>query len=169
VAGLAAALFGAWVIGAGSLFWGGVWTLVSGVCDVLDGGLARQRDRQTQFGAFIDSTFDRVSELLTYSAILIFFSTRGYPRVLLVVICAAMGASFLVSYARARIEGLGHACTVGLLERPERMAILIAGLLLGRRALIVALFVIAFGASVTVVQRILHAHDVTRASSTRTT
>lgn len=164
-AGLAAGLCGAWIIGKGSLFWGGVWTLVSGICDIVDGGLARERGRQTQFGAFIDSTFDRVSELLAYSAILIYFSARGYPLVLLVVICFALGASFLVSYARARIEGLGYTCTVGLMERPERMVILIAGLLLGRRALIAALFVIAFGASITVIQRIQHAYDVTRAAS----
>jgi CDP-diacylglycerol--glycerol-3-phosphate 3-phosphatidyltransferase len=163
LAGLAASACGAWVIGRGSLFWGGVWTLVSGICDVLDGGLARERGRQTRFGAFIDSTFDRVSELLIYGAILIYFSARGYPLVLLVVICVAMGASFLVSYARARIEGLGYECTVGLLERPERVAILITGLLLGRRALIGAIFLIAFGAAVTVIQRIQHAYDVTRA------
>jgi CDP-diacylglycerol--glycerol-3-phosphate 3-phosphatidyltransferase len=162
VLGLAAAVWAAVVIVRGSLFWGGVWTLVSGVCDVLDGGLARHQGRQTQFGAFIDSTLDRVGELCVFSAILIFYGARGYPLVLLGVICAAMGASFLVSYARARIEGLGHACTVGLLERPERMTLLIAGLLLGRRALVAAVFCLAFGASITVLQRIQHAYDVTR-------
>lgn len=162
VLGLAASAAAAIVIVGGSLFWGGVWTLASGVCDVLDGGLARRRGRQTQFGAFIDSTFDRVSELAVYSAILLYFSARGYPLVLLAVICTAMGSSFLVSYARARIEGLGRACTVGFLERPERITLLIAGLLLGRRALIAALFLIAVGASLTVIQRIQHAYDVTR-------
>lgn len=162
VLGVAASVGAAWAIGTGSLFWGGVWTLVSGVCDVVDGGLAREGGRQSRFGAFIDSTFDRVSELVVFSALIIYFAARGYPHVLLVVICFALGASFLVSYARARIEGLGHACTVGLLERPERMAILIVGLLLGRSAVIAAVFIIAFGAAVTVVQRVLHAYDVTR-------
>ncbi len=162
ILGLVGSLCGAYVIVRGSLFWGGIWTLASGVCDVLDGGLARYRKRETKFGAFIDSTFDRVGELLVYGAILLYYSERGYPLVLLAVICVALGASFLVSYARARIEGLGCSCTVGLLERPERMVLLIAGLLLGHRALVAALLLIACGAVITVVQRIRHAYDVTR-------
>ena len=162
VLGLAGSLWAAYVIARGSLFWGGIWTLASGICDVVDGAVARQRGRATEFGAFIDSTFDRVCELVLYGAILLYYSERGYPLVLLVVICVALGASFLVSYARARIEGLGYACTVGLFERPERMAILIVGLLLGRRVLVAALILIAFGAMLTVVQRVQHAYDVTR-------
>jgi phosphatidylglycerophosphate synthase len=162
ILGLVGSLLGAYVIARGSLFWGGIWTFVSGICDVLDGGLARRLGRQTEFGAFVDSTFDRIGELLVYGAILLYYSERGYPLVLLVVICVALGASFLVSYARARLEGLGHTCTVGLFERPERMALLIAGLLLGRRALVAALLLIAFGAVITIVQRVQHAYDVTR-------
>ena len=159
--GLAAALAAAWAIVRGSLFWGGIWTLFSGVCDVLDGGLARRAGRETKFGAFIDSTFDRVSEFFVYGALLVYFADKGFPRLLLVVIWVAMGASFLVSYARARIEGLGATCTVGLLERPERFVLLVVGLLAGPRATIAALIVIALGASFTVVERISHAYRVT--------
>jgi CDP-diacylglycerol--glycerol-3-phosphate 3-phosphatidyltransferase len=160
LAGLCASAVAAWVILRGSLFWGAVWVLVSGLCDVLDGGLARRLGRETKFGAFIDSTFDRLSEFLVFGGIFVYFADHGYPRLLLVVVWAAMGASFLVSYARARIEGLGGSCTVGLLERPERFAILVAGLLLGPRGTAAAVIIIAFGAGFTVVERIVHARRV---------
>lgn len=158
--GLCASAVAAWVILRGSLFWGAAWVLFSGVCDVLDGGLARRLGRETKFGAFIDSTFDRVSEFFVFGGLFVYFADHGYPRLLLVVVWAAMGASFLVSYARARIEGLGGACTVGLLERPERFAILVAGLLLGPRGAAAAVIIIAFGAGFTVVERIVHARRV---------
>ena len=160
--GLAAAIAGTWVIVRGSLFWGGIWTLFSGICDVLDGGLARRAGRETKFGAFIDSTFDRVSEFFVYGGLLVYFADHGHPRVLLVVVWVAMGASFLVSYARARIEGLGSSCTVGLLERPERFVLLVIGLLAGPRAAALAVAIIALGAVYTVVERICHAYRVTR-------
>jgi CDP-diacylglycerol--glycerol-3-phosphate 3-phosphatidyltransferase len=159
--GLCASAVAAWVILRGSLFWGAVWVLFSGVCDVLDGGLARRLGRETRFGAFIDSTFDRLSEFFVFGGIFVYFADHGYPRLLLVVVWAAMGASFLVSYARARIEGLGGECKVGLLERPERFAILVVGLLLGPRGAAAAVIIIAFGAGFTVVERILHARRVT--------
>jgi CDP-diacylglycerol--glycerol-3-phosphate 3-phosphatidyltransferase len=169
ILGLVGSLFAAYVVSRGSLFWGGIWTLVSGICDMLDGSLARRRGQVTKFGAFIDSTFDRASEFVIYGAILLYFllhySERGYPLVLLTVIWVAMGGSFLVSYARARIEGLGHQCTVGLLERPERLTLLVVGLVLGRTALVVALVLIAFGAVITVLQRIQHAYQVMRRES----
>ena len=162
VLGLAGSFCGAYVIARGSLFWGGVWAFASGVCDVLDGSLARYRGQETKFGAFIDSTFDRVCEFVIYGAILFYYVERGHPLLLLAVIWVAMGGSFLVSYARARIEGLGHRCTVGLLERPERLTLLIAGLVLGHTVLVVALILIAFGTVITVLQRVQHAYQVTR-------
>jgi len=158
--GLCASAVGAWVILRGSLFWGAVWVLFSGVCDVLDGGLARRLGRETKFGAFIDSTFDRVSEFFVFGGIFVYFADHGYPRLLLLVVWTAMGASFLVSYARARIEGLGGECKVGLLERPERFAILVVGLLLGPRGTAAAVIIIALGAGFTVVERIFHARRV---------
>ncbi len=160
--GLVGSLVAACVIARGSLFWGGVWVLAAGLCDVLDGGLARRLGRDTKFGAFVDSTFDRVSEFVVYGALLLHYAQAGYSNVLPAVIWVAMGGSFLVSYARARIEGLGHTCTVGLLERPERLALLIAGLLFGHAVLVAALVVIAFGTVVTVLQRIHHAYEVMR-------
>jgi phosphatidylglycerophosphate synthase len=162
--GLFASAIGAWVIARGSLFWGAVWILLAGVCDVLDGSLARRLGRETKFGAFIDSTFDRVSEFLIYGGLFVFFADHGYPRVLVVLVWVALGASFLVSYARARIEGLGGECKVGLLERPERFAILVVGLLLGPLGATAAVVIIALGAGFTVVERIFHARRVTNGS-----
>ncbi len=160
--GLLLALVAAGVIVRGSLFWGGLWAILSGICDVLDGGIARQSGRASAFGAFIDSTFDRIGEYSLYGAMLIYYGDRGYPRVLLVVIWVAMGASFLVSYTRARVEGLGHSCTVGVLERPERWVLVSLGLLLGSRVLVVALIIVAFGAAFTAAQRVEHAYRATR-------
>jgi phosphatidylglycerophosphate synthase len=161
VLGLAGSFCAAYVIARGSLFWGGVWALAAGLCDVLDGSLARRLGRETEFGAFIDSTFDRVSEFVIYGAIVFHFARAGYSSLLLAIVWVAMGGSFLVSYARARIEGLGHRCTVGLLERPERLALLIAGLVFGHTVLVAALVVIAVGTVITVLQRIHHAYKVT--------
>lgn len=165
IVGLILSVYGAYAVAQGSLFRGGIWLLIGGICDVLDGAVARQRGKETPFGAFIDSTFDRISELVFFGAILFYYSERGYGLFLMVIIWVAMGGSFLVSYARARIEGLGHSCTVGFLERPERITLLIVGLLLGRRMLVAVLILIAFGTVVTVLQRIHHAHYVTRGGS----
>ncbi len=165
ILGLLISVYGAYVVSQGFLFRGGIWLLIGGICDVLDGAVARKRGKETLFGAFIDSTIDRISEFVFFGGILLYYSERGYGLFILVIIWLAMGGSFLVSYARARIEGLGHSCTVGLLERPERLILLILGLLLGPRALVAVLILIAFGTVVTVLQRIHHAYEVTRDES----
>jgi CDP-diacylglycerol--glycerol-3-phosphate 3-phosphatidyltransferase len=137
------------------------------VCDVLDGGLARRRGEESHFGAFIDSTLDRVSELALFGGILIYYTSRSvdYSTLTIVLVLVAMGSSMLVSYARARLEGLGYTCFVGWFERPERMAIMVVGLILGHVMLTLAIVVLAFGATWTVLQRIRHAHIVTRADT----
>lgn len=162
--GLVFSLYGAFVVAKGSLFLGGVWLIVAGLCDVLDGSLARARGSVSRFGAFIDSTFDRISELAYFSGLIIYYITRpqGYNLGLIILVCVVLSASILISYARARLEGLGYECYVGLMERPERLALLIIGLLLGSRVLAVVLFILAVGSVITVVQRIRHGHVVTR-------
>jgi CDP-diacylglycerol--glycerol-3-phosphate 3-phosphatidyltransferase len=162
--GLVFSLYGALLVARGSLFWGGVWLVFSGLCDVLDGSLARHRGIESKFGAFVDSTFDRISELAYLCALIIYYVTRpqGYSVFIIVVVCIVLSASLLISYARARLEGLGYSCTVGLMERPERLALLIAGLVFGSRFLAVVLVVLAAGSTVTVAQRIRHAYLVTR-------
>jgi CDP-diacylglycerol--glycerol-3-phosphate 3-phosphatidyltransferase len=164
VFGLVISVYGATVVARGSLFWGGIWLIIAGLCDVLDGSLARNQNMVTRFGAFIDSTFDRISELAYYSGLIVYYITRpqGYTVSLVVLVCVVLGASFLVSYTRARLEGLGEECKVGWMERPERLALLIAGLLFGSRVLAVVLVILAVGSVITVAQRIRHGHIVTR-------
>jgi len=162
ILGLVFSFYGAVLLARGSLFWSGIWLLISGVCDMLDGAVARRSGRSSKFGAFIDSTFDRISELVYFGAILVFYINRSenYGSLIFVIIWIALGGSFLVSYTRARVEGLGQSCTIGYFERPERLTLLIVGLLLGHRMLSFALTVMALGTIITVLQRIHHAHEV---------
>jgi CDP-diacylglycerol--glycerol-3-phosphate 3-phosphatidyltransferase len=161
--GLVFSVYAGYVIATGSLFRGGLWLIVAGLCDVLDGSLARRRGVETKFGAFIDSTLDRVAELAAFAGLIIYYITRpaGFSSFIIAVVLVALGASFLISYARARLEGLGYSCKVGIMERPERLVLLIAGLLLGSRVLFIAILVLAAGATITVLQRIRHGYVVT--------
>ena len=164
VFGIMFSLYGATLVARGSLFWAGIWLLIAGLCDALDGSLARSRGLESRFGAFIDSTFDRISELAYLSGIIVYYVTRpqGYNTFLIVLVCVVLGASFLISYARARLEGLGYECKIGMMERPERLALLIAGLVFGSRILAVVLVILAVGSVITVLQRIRMAYVVTR-------
>jgi CDP-diacylglycerol--glycerol-3-phosphate 3-phosphatidyltransferase len=162
VLGLVFSIYGAVLLAGGSLFWSGIWLIISGVCDILDGSVARRAGRSSKFGAFIDSTFDRISELVYFGAILVYYINRSetYGSLMFIVIWIALGGSFLVSYTRSRVEGLGQSCTIGYFERPERLTLLIVGLILGHRMLSLALTVMALGTIITVLQRIHHAHEV---------
>jgi len=164
--GLAFSLWGAIVVARGSLLGGGIFLLLAGLCDVLDGDLARRLDRASPFGAFIDSLLDRISEFAYFGGILLFVVRQpndiaAYEPV--VILLALMG-SVLTSYARARAEGLGIECKVGVMERPERIALLAIGLVAGYRFLMAIMILLAVTTHVTVVQRIRH---VRRASSGR--
>jgi CDP-diacylglycerol--glycerol-3-phosphate 3-phosphatidyltransferase len=162
LAGLILSLAGAFAIARGELVAGGVILIVSGVCDTLDGSLARRSGKESVFGAFIDSTIDRVSELAYFGALIVYYVSReGSSRFAVPLVVAALAGSFLTSYTRARAEGLGIDCRVGLLERPERVALLVLGLLLGKTALFVAIACLAVLTLVTTVQRIVHVHRMT--------
>lgn len=155
--GIVLSAVGAVFVGFGRFFIGGLFLLASGLCDVLDGSLARRENKVSSFGAFIDSTGDRVTELMYYGAIILFFSSGGHTsKSAIVLSLVALGGSFLTSYTRARSEGLGIPCTVGMLERPERLAILVVGLLFGSRALFVALIILSVLTVYTAIQRVAH-------------
>ncbi|HET6349120.1 MAG TPA: CDP-alcohol phosphatidyltransferase family protein [Candidatus Krumholzibacteria bacterium] len=164
--GLAFSLWGAVVVARGSLLGGGVFLLIAGLCDVLDGDLARRLNRASAFGAFIDSLLDRVSEFAYFGGILMYVLRRpnDVPTYEPVVILIAMMGSVLTSYARARAEGLGYQCKVGVMERPERIGLLALGLIAGYRFLMAVMMLLAISTLVTVVQRIRH---VQRASTGR--
>jgi CDP-diacylglycerol--glycerol-3-phosphate 3-phosphatidyltransferase len=156
--GLAFSIWGAVVVARGSLLGGGVFLLIAGLCDVLDGDLARRLGRASPFGAFIDSLLDRVSEFAFFGGILLFVmrSPNDVPAYQPVVILVALMGSVLTSYARARAEGIGIECKVGVMERPERIGLLALGLILGFKFLMAVMILLAVTTLVTVVQRIRH-------------
>lgn len=107
----------------------------AGTFDILDGALARATKRSYPYGAFLDSSMDRIAEAATYTGIAAFFlfhekSTFGYRLGILACLCAISG-SLLVSYVRARAQSLGFTCDTGLFQRPERVVATVVGLLLG--------------------------------------
>jgi CDP-diacylglycerol--glycerol-3-phosphate 3-phosphatidyltransferase len=155
------------VVAKGSLLAGGIFLLLAGLCDVLDGDLARRLNRASRFGAFIDSTLDRVSEFVLFGGVLMYVVRRpnDYPLYEPVVVLLALMGSVLTSYARARAEGLGIECKVGVMERPERLGLLALGLILGHRFLMAVMMLLAVTSLFTVVQRILHVHRASARSS----
>jgi CDP-diacylglycerol--glycerol-3-phosphate 3-phosphatidyltransferase len=147
------------VLARGGIALGGWLLLVASSFDALDGTLARLTGRQSRFGAFLDSTLDRYSEVVVYGGLLFYYLDRG-ARTETLLVYVAIGGSLMVSYARARAEGLGVDCKVGLATRMERMLVVAAGLILGRVTLV--LWLVAIFANLTAVQRIACVWRVTR-------
>ncbi len=138
-------------------YWLGAGTFVVGsLLDILDGALARAGGRSTAFGAFLDSTTDRVGEGAMLAAIALVFARDGND-VAVVLTIAAVAGSFLVPYVRAKAEALGLRGDVGLGSRAERVVVITAGLVLAPwGALQWAIYFLAATAWLTVLQRILH-------------
>jgi CDP-diacylglycerol--glycerol-3-phosphate 3-phosphatidyltransferase len=138
-------------------YWLGAALFVIGsILDILDGALARTSGKGTPFGAFLDSTTDRVSEGVMLGAIALVFSRHG-DQIALAFAFAAVAGSFLVSYTRARAEALGLRGDVGIGSRAERVVVITAGLVLAPwGALPWAIYLLAATAWFTVVQRVLH-------------
>jgi len=138
-------------------FWVAAGTFVVGsLLDILDGALARVGGKTTPFGAFIDSTTDRVGEGAMLAAIALVFSRHGKDWAVVLAVAAVVG-SFLVSYTRARAEALGLRGDVGLGSRAERVVLITAGLIFAPwGGLPWAIVALAATAWLTVVQRILH-------------
>jgi CDP-diacylglycerol--glycerol-3-phosphate 3-phosphatidyltransferase len=134
---------------------GALVALVASIFDMLDGRVARLRGRETKFGAFLDSTMDRYSDMILYMGLMILYARVDKTPHMVLVWVAAFG-SFMTSYARARAESLIPRCTVGMLERPERIVILILGGLTNR--MVAALWIIAVLSNVTAVQRVVYTY-----------
>jgi CDP-diacylglycerol--glycerol-3-phosphate 3-phosphatidyltransferase len=135
--------------------WAGVLLLAGGACDSLDGEVARARGRATRFGAFLDSTLDRFSEVLVLGGLARYY-TLNHNDGMVMITFALLAAALLVSYVRARAEGVGQTCTVGLLQRPGRVVLLGCGALGGDRGMAVALAAGAVLSAYTVLQRLIH-------------
>jgi CDP-diacylglycerol--glycerol-3-phosphate 3-phosphatidyltransferase len=140
-------------------YWAGAVVFVVGsVLDILDGALARVGGKTTPFGAFLDSTTDRVGEGAMLGAIALVFSRHHHP-VALAVTFAAVAGSFLVSYTRAKAEALRLRGDVGIGSRAERVVVITGGLVLAPLSiwlLVAAISLLTVTAWLTVVQRILH-------------
>jgi CDP-diacylglycerol---glycerol-3-phosphate 3-phosphatidyltransferase len=134
---------------------GGLVAMAASVFDMLDGQVARLRGRETKFGAFLDSTMDRYSDMVLYLGLLLLYARVDKTEHMVLVWVAAFG-SFMTSYARARAETLVPACTVGFLERPERLVLLIFGALANRMS--AALWIIAIFSNLTALQRIVYTY-----------
>src|SRR5436309_6675957 len=143
-------------------FLAGIAFIIGSVCDTLDGRYSRMSGKGTPFGAFLDSTLDRLEEGIVLAAVAAYFASR-HDQVAVAAVVIAVLFSLMVSYTRARAEALGVACKVGLATRPVRVVILSIGLVFARGAslgnfelLAPAVYVLAALAAVTTIQRILH-------------
>jgi CDP-diacylglycerol--glycerol-3-phosphate 3-phosphatidyltransferase len=174
--GLLLSIVTAVVLALGFIVAGGALVLFAGIFDMFDGAMARVRNAATTFGAFLDSTLDRYSESIILGGLLFYALQRPglhealwpFPNeqqwMIMTIFVAAVG-SLMVSYAKARAEGLGLECKTGLLARPERVVILAIGLLTSTT--IWALVLLAVLSHVTAIERILHVWHATNQSIER--
>jgi CDP-diacylglycerol--glycerol-3-phosphate 3-phosphatidyltransferase/CDP-diacylglycerol--inositol 3-phosphatidyltransferase len=161
VVGTVGASAGALVFFPQGMLWQGALVVTAFVfSDLIDGGMARKLGRASSFGAFLDSTLDRVADAALFGGMALFFAWQAEDRVYLAVtlVCLVMGG--VVSYARAKGEQLGYDAKTGLAERPDRLVGLLVPVFFGDLLDVpeiyeVALWVIAVLSTVTVVQRIL--------------
>lgn len=151
VAGLAGNIGAAVLAGYGEFLLAGVAVLAASSLDFIDGALARATGKATPFGSVFDAVLDRVSEAAVLFGLLVYFSDRG-GREEELLIFAAVVASFLVSYTKARVEVAGEKMSDGWFSRPERVLLLSAGLIVDQVTLM--LWVLAVAAGVTALQRL---------------
>jgi len=150
--GLLGNMLAAVFLARGSFFTGGILVLVVGPIDALDGTMARLRGESTAFGAFVDSVTDRYSELFILLGILVYSLNQQNIRLSVLVYIAAAG-SVLVSYVKARAEGLGMSANMGILTRVERYLVIAPSLILNQVE--IGMWIIAIFANFTAFQRIL--------------
>ena len=164
--GFAITTVGAVLTGAQAWVIGGIVVFVGGVFDMFDGTLARATGKASKFGAFMDSTFDKLGEILVFIGCIAALGNSNVGTVPILVAAGAMGASIMVSYTRAKSDALGYSsgmglAAVGIMPREVRLVIISLGIVLtgtsiGISALEFTLGVILVGAVITVIQRIIH-------------
>lgn len=143
-----------WLLATGSFFWAGCLILFASSFDMLDGALARAKNQVSRFGAFLDSTLDRYSEVIIFFGLLLHYYRVAPTSIDVLLIYVAITGSLLISYTRARAEALGFDCKVGLLERPERIVLIVLGLVTGWVYL--TLWVLAILTYLTAAHRFFH-------------
>jgi CDP-diacylglycerol--glycerol-3-phosphate 3-phosphatidyltransferase len=166
VLGLLFTLVVAWLAGVGFLFAAGVVLAVSSITDIADGALARARDACTDYGAFFDSLLDRIGEAVIGVGIIMYYVNHGHAMEGAMLVYLSVCGALMVSYARARAEGLGLECSVGFMARPERIVVTCAGLILfpvfGLWILSASLWLLIVTTFFTTGQRLHHVYLVTR-------
>ncbi len=148
-------LVAAILFGLDQIRWAGLAVLLAGIFDIMDGQVARVGRQATSFGALLDSTVDRYSEIFVWFGIAVSFVRLDALWTTSAVFFALAG-SLMVSYVRARVEGLGEECKVGLMQRPERVIAIGVGALIGQLALTLVVWAIALLANYTALHRVLH-------------
>ncbi|MDP6042656.1 MAG: CDP-alcohol phosphatidyltransferase family protein, partial [Candidatus Latescibacteria bacterium] len=158
-------------VGAAVLFgfslymWAGLTVLIAGIFDLLDGQVARKGKTESKFGALLDSTVDRYSEIFIWFGIAISF-IRADDLWTSSAVFFALAGSLMVSYVRARVEGLGAECKVGFMQRPERViAIGVGGLIvpfIGAIGLQVVVWAVALLGNFTAMERVIHFRKLTK-------
>jgi CDP-diacylglycerol--glycerol-3-phosphate 3-phosphatidyltransferase len=153
--------------------WGGALILLSGTLDIMDGKVARATNRVTKFGALYDSTLDRYAEVVVFFGLAYFFDRHpsdffktldsSWRMVAVIAVSVALGGSMMVSYVRARAEGLGLQCKVGIMQRPERIVLLGLGAIIHEIALMIAVGLIAVLSNFTAFQRLRHVRNTEKA------
>lgn len=151
------------VIAAGFPRIGGALLLVASAFDMVDGAIARSTGSVSRFGEFFDSTLDRYSEIVVYVGLLIWLNQTGDDHIGAVLIVIASAGALMISYARAKAEGIGYKASVGLVARPERVILLAACLIIGQP--LWALWALAIATHVTAVMRIVHVYRLASADA----
>jgi len=138
---------------AGRFAAAGGFMILAGLCDLLDGPVARRQNRVSMFGGFLDSILDRYADLILFLGVLVYYA-RVNRFLDAFVAGGAMAGAVMVSYAKARAESLVPKSEVGFWDRPERLVLMILGALANRMP--VALWILAIGSNITVIHRIVH-------------
>lgn len=163
--GFFAGCVAAYFVAVGSLRTAACLILLSGVFDNIDGKLARYSGKVSKFGALYDSTMDRYSEVIFFFGMAFYFIKNGW-YLTSVAVAVGLGGSLMVSYVRARAEGLGFECTVGILQRAERLLLLGLGGLIHLYTLVAAIWIVAVMSNVTAIHRIIHVWREDRGKTT---
>jgi CDP-diacylglycerol--glycerol-3-phosphate 3-phosphatidyltransferase len=157
------------LIARGHFFSGGVIVTFFVLTDALDGTMARLRGPAGNWGAFLDSTLDRIADAAVFSALVVWYAGKGDDTVLLCVALFCLVAGVVTSYAKARAEGLGMTANVGIAERAERLILVLAGVILAGMGLDIALpvllWLLAVVSAVTVGQRLVEVHRQAHAAA----
>jgi len=159
IAGLGVSCLAAWAFADGYLRTGAALLTVAGLFDLFDGSLARLAGQDTDFGAFLDSVVDRYSDLVVLLGLVVYCQRIGDWTLCLFTMATVIG-TVMVSYTKARAQSIGLACEIGIMERPERLIVLIAGATFN--LMTPAMAILAVLTHLTALQRIFYTRRVAR-------